>query len=278
MPRQPGRDPQPFSEWPAGAHHAFVTRLLQRSRGLGALASRLHDKLEDALAARGETIEDAIRAEGQHEAAQQASVANLIGSLRLIGTFDWSEFFESVSLVEQVLQRDPAAVYARMDFRSRDRYRHAVEELAAPTGEGQFLLALKAVECARQVAREGARRARIARRLPPHWRRAPRVRAARGLAPQSRTADPAGIFCVGHAALSRLDRGRHGGDGRRRRGLRRDATAGLARRCSLVALLTLVPASEVVIQLLQRVISYLIPPRRLPGSSSTRCRRRREPW
>ena len=111
----------------------------------------MHDKLEGALAARGETIEDAIRAEGQHEAAQQASVANLIGSLRLIGTFDWSEFFESVSLVEQVLQRDPAAVYARMDFRSRDRYRHAVEELAAPTGEGQFLLALKAVECARQA-------------------------------------------------------------------------------------------------------------------------------
>jgi cyclic beta-1,2-glucan synthetase len=27
--------PQPFSEWPSGAHHAFVTRLLQRSRGLG---------------------------------------------------------------------------------------------------------------------------------------------------------------------------------------------------------------------------------------------------
>ena len=39
-----------------------------------------------------------------------------------------------MSLVEQVLQRDPAGVYARMDFRSRDRYRHAIEELADPTG------------------------------------------------------------------------------------------------------------------------------------------------
>ena len=78
-------------------------------------------------------------------------MANLIGSLRLISTFDWSEFFESVSLVEQVLQRDPAGVYGRMDFRSRDRYRHAVEELAEPTGEGQLLLALKSVERARQA-------------------------------------------------------------------------------------------------------------------------------
>ena len=98
-------------------------------------------------------------------------MANLITSLRLIATFDWSEFFESVSLVEQVLQRDPAGVYGRMDFRSRDRYRHAVEELAAPTGEAQLLLALKSVERARQV-HVGPGRAGGARRLPPDWRRA----------------------------------------------------------------------------------------------------------
>ena len=45
-------------------------------------------------------------------------------------TLDWSQYFEASSLVEQVLQRDPAGVYGRMDFLSRDRYRQAVEELA----------------------------------------------------------------------------------------------------------------------------------------------------
>jgi cyclic beta-1,2-glucan synthetase len=255
--------PHTFSEWPAGAHHAFVTRLLQRSRGLGTLASRLHDRLESALAARGETIEDAIRAEGQHEAAQQASVANLIGSLRLIGTFDWSEFFESVSLVEQVLQRDPAAVYARMDFRSRDRYRHAVEELAAPTGEGQFLLALKAVECARQVHAKasesrashvgyhliGGGRREFERRVA--WRPNPGQRIRRaffaGATPLYLGSIAAGTGMMVAAAVSYA--ANNGWTG-----------ASLM----LVALLTLVPASEVTIQLLQRVISYLIPPRRLP--------------
>src|SRR3954471_2637372 len=138
-------------EWPTQVHHAFVARLLQHSRALGAIASGLHQRLDAALAARGQTIEDAIRREGQHQAAAQAGMANLIGSLRLISTFDWSEFFESVSLVEQVLKRAPAGVYSRMDFRSRDRYRHAVEELAVPTGEGQMLLALNSVERARQA-------------------------------------------------------------------------------------------------------------------------------
>ena len=44
-------------------------------------------------------------------------MANLIGSLRLVSTFDWSEFFESVSLVEQVLQRDPAGRLRTHGFR-----------------------------------------------------------------------------------------------------------------------------------------------------------------
>ncbi len=63
---------------------------------------------------------------------------------------------ESVSLVEQVLQRDPAGAYGRMDFLSRDRQRQAVEELAAPSGDAQVRVALRAVESARQAAAKGS--------------------------------------------------------------------------------------------------------------------------
>ena len=249
--------------WPAQPHHAFVTRLLQRSRALGAMASGLHVQLQDMLAARGETLEDAIRAEGQHQAAEQAGMANLVGSLRLISTFDWSEFFESVSLVEQVLQRDPAGVYGQMDFRSRDRYRHAVEELAPPTGEGQLLLALKSVERARQVhvRTPEARAAHVGYHLIGRGRR----RFERSVAWQPTltqrlrrlffawaTPGYLGTIAVGTALLvgtADFYAWLHGGRG-----------AALA----LVALLAAIPASELAIQLLQRMISYLIPPRRLP--------------
>jgi cyclic beta-1,2-glucan synthetase len=59
------------------------------------------------------------------------SVANVLTSLRLCSTLSWSDYFEAVSLVEQVLQRDPSGAYGAMDFLSRDRQRQAVEELAA---------------------------------------------------------------------------------------------------------------------------------------------------
>jgi cyclic beta-1,2-glucan synthetase len=249
--------------WPAHPHHSFVTRLLQRSRVLGAIATGLRSRLEEMLAARGETLEDAIRAEGQHQAVEQAGMANLIGSLRLISTFDWSEFFESVSLVEQVLQRDPAGVYGQMDFRSRDRYRHAVEELAPPTGEGQLLLALKSVERARQVhvRTPEARAAHVGyhligsgRRLfersvawqPTLEQRLRRFFFTWATAGYLGTIATGAVLLVGLAVVHAWLQGGRG--------------AALV----LVTLLAAIPASELAIQLLQRMISYLVPPRRLP--------------
>jgi cyclic beta-1,2-glucan synthetase len=254
------RDPD---QWPTHVHHAFVTRLLQRTRPLGALASELHHQLELALTSLGQTIEDSIRAEGQHQAAEQAGMANLIGSLRLISAFDWSEFFESVSLVEQVLQRDPAGVYGQMDFRSRDRYRHAVEELAPSTGEGQLLIALKSIERARQshVRAPDARESHVGYHLigagrrwfdrSVAWRPDLRQRVRRVFfacaTPGYLGAITAGTaLLVAVAVLHAASYGWHGSS------------------LLLVALLTMVPASELVIQVLQRLISYLIPPRRLP--------------
>ena len=249
--------------WPSEVHPAFVTRLLQRSRSLGALASSLHRQLAEALATRGQTVEDAIRAEGQHQATEQAGMANLIGSLRLISTFDWSEFFESVSLVEQVLQRDPAGVYGQMDFRSRDRYRHAVEELAVPTGEGQLLLALKSVERARQihVKTPDARGSHVGYHLigagrrefeqSVAWRPTLRQRVRRSFFAAA-TPGYLGTIAAGTGVLVALAVAYAWIHGWRGPSL------------AFVALLTAVPASELAIQLIQRMVSYLIPPRRLP--------------
>jgi cyclic beta-1,2-glucan synthetase len=140
---------------PPGPDTAFLVRLLQRMREYGTEVTALHDAIEAHLHQQGITTEDAIRAEYQHQAASQVSIANALTSLRLAATLNWSDYFESVSLVEQVLQRDPAGAYGPMDFLSRDRVRQAVEELAAPTGDAQLSVALKAVDSARQAVDAG---------------------------------------------------------------------------------------------------------------------------
>jgi len=249
--------------FPREVHPAFVTRLLQRSREYGAAAVALRRELDAVLAARGETVEDAIRSEGRHQAAEQATMSNLVGSLRLISSFDWSEFFESVSLVEQVLRRDPAGVYARMDFRSRDRYRHAVEELAEPTGEGELKVALKSIEYARQIGARtpddrgthvgyhliGGGRRTFEKSVA--WAPRPRERVRR-LFFHYATPGYLGTIALGTALLV-------GGAV-----FYAHANGWRGAALVLVALLTAVPASELTIQILQRIISELIPPRRLP--------------
>ena len=71
------------------------------------------------------------------------TIRNLITSMRLISWFDWAEFVESVSLVDEVLGAQPS--FGEMDFATRDRYRHAIEELARSSG-------LTEVEVARRTA------------------------------------------------------------------------------------------------------------------------------
>ncbi|MEK7329452.1 MAG: carbohydrate-binding protein, partial [Candidatus Eisenbacteria bacterium] len=137
---------------PQVLHVAFVDQLLQRMREYGAGAAGLRKQLEERLDAAGTTVEDAVRAEHQRQAMNHLSMGNSITSLRLCATLDWNEHVEGVSLIEQILQRDPPGVYGRMEFKSRDRYRHAVEALAEPTGEAQVRVALRAIESARQAA------------------------------------------------------------------------------------------------------------------------------
>ena len=52
-------------------------------------------------------------------------VARAIANLAVIATIQWNDFFDRTSRVEAILRRDPAGVYPRMDFDTRDRYRHA---------------------------------------------------------------------------------------------------------------------------------------------------------
>ncbi|MFO7632442.1 MAG: glucoamylase family protein, partial [Caldilinea sp.] len=75
-------------------------------------------------------------------------VANCFTSLRTIATYDWMDFFEHVSRVEQVLRSDPAGVYAGMDRATRNRYRKVIEELALASGQSELEVAHMAITLA----------------------------------------------------------------------------------------------------------------------------------
>ncbi len=109
---------------------AFVTQFTQALQGRGTTTTLVLAWLEQRLAEQAQTIEEVVRAESQSQAADQASMANSIASLRLINATPWREFVEANSVTEKILRQDPAGVYDRMDFTTRDEYRHVVEKTA----------------------------------------------------------------------------------------------------------------------------------------------------
>jgi cellobiose phosphorylase len=116
---------------------SFVAELALRLQGLSLTLPLTW--IEQRLSESNLTVEQVVHAENQQQAADQVSISNSIGSLRILGATDWRQFVESMSAVEQTLREDPAGVYPGMDFATRDHYRRTVEIIArrSPLAEGE---------------------------------------------------------------------------------------------------------------------------------------------
>ena len=124
---------------------SFVAELTRRLHGHGPALALPLTWIEQRLSESGLTIEQLVRSETQQQAADQVSMSNSIGSLRILGAMDWREFVETMSIVEQTLGEDPGDVYAKMDFATRDRYRHVVEKTAKSSPHSESEVARKAI-------------------------------------------------------------------------------------------------------------------------------------
>ncbi|HEY3450856.1 MAG TPA: glucoamylase family protein [Myxococcales bacterium] len=109
---------------------AFVAQFTQALQQRGAGTTFVLAWLEQRLAEQGQSVEEMVRAESQSQAADQASMANSIAGLRHVNATEWHKFVEANSATEKILRDEPAGVYGRMDFATRDEYRHVVEGTA----------------------------------------------------------------------------------------------------------------------------------------------------
>jgi cellobiose phosphorylase len=140
----PGSLPELLARIGAEPRHdspVFLLRLAQRLQGADVAADIVNSWLAGRLSSLSIDLEQAGVRHQQRQAADQASIANAIGSIRLLDALDWTTFFEDVSYVERVLRKDPVGAYAAMDFPSRDRYRHVLEEVSKRSSVGEIELA-----------------------------------------------------------------------------------------------------------------------------------------
>jgi len=133
---------------------AFVAEFCLRVSLGSPLLQLARSWLEHVLIEQGQSIEELVHQDSQNQAADQVSVSHSIGSLRFLGTTDWKEFVETLSVVEITLRGDPPDVYSDMEFATRDQYRHAVETIARHGKLTEIEVAVKAIQLATASARE----------------------------------------------------------------------------------------------------------------------------
>ncbi len=131
--------------------NAFVAELARQLQGHSSALALPLTWISQRLSESDLTIEQMVQAETQSQAINQVSISNSIASLRLLSATDWREFVESMSDVERTLRQDPQGVYARMDFDTRDQYRHVVEEIARHGGMTESQVARHAVQLAQDA-------------------------------------------------------------------------------------------------------------------------------
>ncbi len=131
---------------------AFVAEMARSLHGSGAALNLPLTWIEQRLAESGLSITQLVQTSHHERALDRVTIDNSIASLRLLDALDWHEFVETTSAVDRVLGQDPAGVYTRMDFATRDAYRHAVERYARLGARSEIEIAQAALECAREAA------------------------------------------------------------------------------------------------------------------------------
>lgn len=109
--------------------------------------------LDQRLTARGTTADTVVRDEHQRQGSTAVTVRNIITSLRAISEADWSELFERMSFVDDVLA--VGGKFSGMDFPTRNLYRSAIEELARGSSRAEVEIARRAVLATQESPPDG---------------------------------------------------------------------------------------------------------------------------
>ena len=135
----------------------FVSEFSRRLQSLNPVMISPLVWVDQRLSESSMTIEKLVQLGIQQQAAEQVSISNSIDSLRFLDSTNWRKFIETMSTVEQILRKDSHGVYGKMDFTTRDRYRHVIEKIAKSSELSEEEVAKIAIHIAQEgVVRKGS--------------------------------------------------------------------------------------------------------------------------
>ncbi|MBL6988066.1 MAG: phosphorylase, partial [Methylobacter sp.] len=241
---------------------AFAVQIVQRLHEPHPGTAPTVDFLTPWLSELGVTLDEIVHREHSAQIVANLTVRNIITSMRAISAFDWPQFVEDSSLVDKCLRVNPT--YNAMDFLTRDRYRHAIEDLAKRSPFSEVEIASKVIDKINRVGKEAD--TELKNQEPGYYLIGP----GRGEFEQEVSFRPTFSQTllrsyIAHAASAYLDSLAIGTLILMALPLSVAYASGLeSLSIILIALLALFPASDIATSLVNRFVIGVVPPRHLP--------------
>ncbi len=135
--------------------YPFIEYMSYRLKQQGRVATPFLMVLEEQVNKMGTTIDEVVKKEHFDIALKKVSMANCITSMKELLRMDFLSIFEQTNGVEEILKQDPANVYSKMDYKTKEQYRNAIQEIAKKTKIAEIYIAQKALFLAQEESKKG---------------------------------------------------------------------------------------------------------------------------
>ena len=142
------------------SRYAYIEYMSYSLKKYGKRAYSYQKTLEEIVSRTGITVQEAIKREHIDIAVRKVSIGNGILSLKAIQRMNFSEIFEKVNGIEELLRQDPASVYEKMDYKTKEYYRNQIKEIGYETKISEIYITQKLLELANKCE-EGSKKRHI---------------------------------------------------------------------------------------------------------------------
>lgn len=131
--------------------YPFVEYMSYKLKKYGKKTESFLKILEEEVEKTGSTVSEIIKREHFDIAVKKISLGNSITSIKKIQRINFLEIFEKINGVEEILRADPADVYDKMDYKTKEDYRNKIKKISKKTKISEMYIAKKVLELAKEA-------------------------------------------------------------------------------------------------------------------------------
>ena len=134
--------------------YPFIEYLSYRLKKYGKKSYPFLMVLEEQVNKMGMELSEVIQKEHFDIALRKIAAGNCITSIKSLSRMNMTEIFEEINGVEDILKQDPAGIYDKMDYTTKEAYRNAIKEISKKTKISELYISKKCLSLSQKGERK----------------------------------------------------------------------------------------------------------------------------